>query len=347
MMKSKAKYQLLFLSACFLFQLSCNKTDPEIPSAEDDIVLVIPEGFPPPVYDFQFNPLTREGFELGRKLFYDPILSKDNSISCASCHQQFAAFSHLEHPLSHGIYGLLGTRNTPGMFNLIWQQDLMWDGGVHNLEIQPLAPITNPVEMDETLAGVLAKLNAHPVYPGLFEDAFGNDSITSQYFFKAMAQFTGMLISARSKFDLYEQGKASFTTAEKNGLQLFRQKCEGCHQEPLFTDFSYRNNGIDSMFADSGRAKITFVPDDLGKFKVPSLRNIELTFPYMHDGRYEKLDDVISHYRNGIKYAANLDTLLLQSIPMTDEEQSDIIAFLKTLSDHNFTSDTRFGKPAP
>ena len=342
MKPARLVFSLILFSVLFA---SCRK-DPEMnDEPEEEIRLVIPEGFPAPVYNFDHNPLTKNGFELGRKLFYDPLLSKDNSISCGSCHQQFAAFSHLEHAVSHGINGKLGTRNAPGMFNLIWQPNLMWDGGVHSLETQPLSPITNPVEMDETLEGVLTKLRTHPLYPGLFKKAFDTDSITTAHMFKAMAQFMGMLNSSESRFDHFKRQQESFSQQEEEGLQLFRTRCESCHKEPFFTDFSFRNNGLDTVFADSGRAMISFLQEDIGKFKVPSLRNIALTFPYMHDGRFETLEQVIGHYRSGVKMSPSLDSSLFSGIPMTDDEQEKIIAFLKTLTDSDFVSDKRFSKP--
>lgn len=331
---------------CILFSITACETDEPLAATElMDVRLVIPDDFPQPVYTFDLNPISQEGFILGRKLFYEPKLSKDNSTSCGSCHQQFAAFSHLDHHVSHGVYGLTGKRNAPGLFNLIWQKELMWDGGVHNLEVQPLAPITNPVEMDETLPGVILKLQSDTEYPSQFKAVFGSDTITSQRMFRAIVQFMGLMISSRSNYDKYLKDETVFTEQQKNGLQLFRQKCESCHHEPLFTDLTYRNNGLDFMFSDSGRATITLNPNDMGTFKVPSLRNIGLTSPYMHDGRFNDLSDVLEHYRTGIKLSATLDTALFNGIQMTDSEKEDIISFLHTLSDFNFISDSRFSEP--
>ncbi len=304
-----------------------------------------PQGFPPPVYTFENNPLTQNGFELGRKLFYDPILSLDSSTSCGSCHQQFAAFAHFDHAVSHGINNLLGTRNAPALYNLAWQQAFMWDGGVNHIEVQPLAPITNPVEMDETLPHVIQKLQAHPKYPALFKSAFGSDSITSQNMFRAFAQFMGMLNSYQSKYDEYVAGTTTLSADEMEGLQLFRQKnCTACHSEPLFTDLSYRNNGLDSVFADSGRAHITFLSDDLGKFKAPSLRNVAVTKPYMHDGRFEKLSDCLEHYNSGIKQSSTLDPQLASGIALSQDEKNKIISCLNTLTDNKFITDKRFSE---
>jgi cytochrome c peroxidase len=304
----------------------------------------IPDGFPDPVYKFQNNPVTSAGFALGKKLFYDPILSRDSTIACGSCHQQFVAFAHSDHKLSHGIDNLLGNRNSPALYNIAWFPNFMWDGGVNHLEVQPLAPIGNPVEMDETLPNIIVKLKRSSSYPGMFDAAFGSDTITTQAIMRAMAQFMGSMISANSKYDKYLAGKESFTNAELSGLQIFRAKCESCHKEPLLTDMSFRNNGLDSYFSnDPGRAKITTLSQDSGLFRVPSLRNIVLTFPYMHDGRFEKLMDVMNHYNSGIQSSSTLDPLLSSnSIPLTLAEKNDLITFLGTLTDYTFINDSQF-----
>ena len=312
-----------------------------------DIQLNIPKSFPKPLYNFKNNALTPEIFMLGRRLFYDPILSKDSTISCASCHQNFAAFSHIDHKLSHGINGLIGTRNVPALQNLIWKDELMWDGGVNHLEIQPINPITNPIEMNESLAHVIEKLKYDSVYKIMFAIAFKNKEINSENLLKSLAQFTGLMISANSKYDKFMAGKDTFTIAEKNGLVLFRSKCANCHKEPLFTDNSYRNNGIqpDTSLKDMGRGKITGNEVDNYLFKVPSLRNIEMTYPYMHDGRFRRLKDVLNHYSNADKYAAKADSSLYKIGILSDNEKKDVVAFLLTLTDLDFLYDKRFLVP--
>jgi cytochrome c peroxidase len=314
---------------------------PEI-SPEEKIELVIPQGFPQPVYNFSGNPLTADGFKLGRKLFYDPILSRDNSTSCESCHQQFAAFAHLDHPVSHGIDNQFGTRNAPALFNLIWHSSFMWDGGINHIEVQPIAPITNPIEMDETLPSVISKLKNHPEYPSLFKKAFGTDSITSQLMLRAFAQFMGMMNSYNSKYDKYLRGEAELSAQEQNGLNIFRSRCESCHREPLFSDFTFRNNGLDDVFADSGRAHITNLAEDIGKFKVPSLRNVAVSRPYMHDGRFQTLSQCIDHYRFHVKQSPTLDPLLTNGITLSENEKQDLLQFLSTLTDYEFINDPRF-----
>ena len=333
--------------------LTACKPDASAPPGPDSSALIsftVPQGWPQPVYNFQGNPLTQSGFELGRKLFYDVRLSRDNTISCGSCHQQFAAFAHLDHSISHGIDGLFGTRNSPALYNLAWHPAYFWDGGTAHLEDQPITPIENPVEMDEKITDVVAELGNAADYKEPFTKAFGDAAVTPPRIFKALAQFMGSMVSAGSKYDKYIRGEngGSLTAEEQNGLTLFRQKCASCHKEPLFTDFSYRNNGlfVDASLQDSGRAHITHLPDDLHRFKVPSLRNVALSRPYMHDGRFNTLDAVVEHYRTGVIGSPTLDTALSGGISMTDNEKSDIIAFLKTLTDDAFVKDKRFSENA-
>ncbi|MFM1745544.1 MAG: hypothetical protein RLZZ630_1481, partial [Bacteroidota bacterium] len=339
---------LLFSIAFILFSVGCDSNDETVvPDPQGEyITFGIPPGFPQPVYSFQNNPLTQEGFELGRKLFYDPILSRDSTVSCGSCHQQSVAFAHADHQFSHGIDDLIGTRNSPGLYNLAWFPNFMWDGGVNHLEVQPLAPITNPVEMDETMANVLVKLRRNQTYRSLFLSAFDSDSITTQRVMYAMAQFMGAMVSASSRYDQYRQGAGSFSPSETNGLNLFRTHCESCHKEPLMTDMQFRNNGLDAQFAsDPGRAMITGMPQDSGLFRVPSLRNVALTKPYMHDGRFSSLTQVLNHYSTGIVQSSTLDPHFSSgSIPLTSQDKTDIIAFLYTLTDQRFISDRRFSE---
>ncbi len=306
--------------------------------------LNVPNGWPAPHYDFADNRVTPAGFELGRRLFYDPILSRDNTMACGSCHQQFAAFAHLDHRISHGIGGVNGKRNAPGLFNLAWQPNFMWDGAVHNLELQPIAPIENPIEMDEKIVHVIEKLNTDRRYPAQFRAAFGSNGIDTQRVFRALTQFMGTMVSSDSRYDQYLAGNQSFSAAEKHGLQVFREHCASCHQEPLFTDYSFRNNGLDRSPPDRGRADVTHAAADEGTFRVPSLRNIELTAPYMHDGRYATLEQVLDHYINGVQPSATLDPLLAKGIQLDAAERSDLLQFLKTLTDETFVNDPRFAE---
>jgi cytochrome c peroxidase len=314
---------------------------------EKDVQLKIPGTFPEPFYNFKNNKVSAAGFILGRRLFYDPILSRDSTVSCESCHQRVAAFAHIDHPLSHGIDSRTGTRNVPALQNLIWQNSYMWDGGVNTLEVQPLNPITNPDEMGESLLHVLEKLRQNKEYVSLFRRVYKDTAINSERLLKALAQFTGLMISANSRYDRYMQGTDTFSLQEKNGLALFRNKCAGCHKEPLFTDNSYRNNGLkpDTSINDKGRSMITGNPADNFKFRVPGLRNIEMTFPYMHDGRFRKLKDVLSHYGSPEKRSGSEDKVLTGTGALDDKEKKDIIAFLLTLTDKDFINDRRFMNP--
>lgn len=327
------------------------KVDPsfDISPGGADVSFYVPEGWPEPVYRFEDNPLTKDGFGLGRKLFFDPRLSRDNSVSCGTCHQQFAAFANLDHPQSHGIDGKFGIRNAQGLFNLNWHPDMFWDGSVDHILNQPLRPLTDPVEMDEKPENIIEKLNSDAAYRNMFKRAFGSETATVESMFKALAQFMGAMISDNSKYDKHVRGEdgGNLTAAENNGLNLFRTHCASCHKEPLFTDFSFRNNGLapNPAFNDKGRAVVTGKDEDNYRFKVPSLRNVGVTRPYMHDGRFETLEQALEHYNNGIHSAPNLDPLLADGIPLTENEKQDIISFLHTLTDHTFIKDSRFAEP--
>ncbi len=313
----------------------------------DDVQLNIPNGFPKPLYNFSNNKLSPEVFALGRQLFYDPILSKDNTISCATCHQGFAAFAHIDHALSHGIDGKIGTRNVPALQNLIWKDTYMWDGSIRSLEKQPINPITNPIEMNETMEHVVQKLQNSQFYKIMFKKAFNDSFANTSSLLKALAQFNGLMISANSKYDQFVTGKTTFSDAEKNGLNLFKANCSNCHKEPLFTDNSYRNNGMlpDTNLNDLGRYKVTSTLTDKYKFKVPSLRNVAMTFPYMHDGRFSRLREVLDHYTSPQKFTSNTDVSLFKIAKLSENEKKDIIAFLLTLTDANFLKDKRFLDP--
>ncbi|MCD6066262.1 MAG: cytochrome-c peroxidase [Bacteroidetes bacterium] len=315
----------------------------------DNIEQVVPAGWPQPVYKFENNPLSVEKFKLGRELFYEEKLSADNTISCGSCHQNFVAFAHSEHALSHGINGSFGIRNSPGLFNLNWNTSFMWDGGVNHIEVQPLAPITNPVEMNEDMNNVLAKLNADGKYKLLFKNAYGDEEVTTERMFKSLAQFMGMMYSYNSKYDLYKRGEqgGNMDAQEMAGYQLYQQKCASCHTEPLFTDYAFRNNGIavNINLQDSGRAHVTADPNDRYKFKTPTLRNIMLTAPYMHDGRFNTIDQVLNHYASGVVQGPTLDPQLQSGIQLSAQERTELKAFLNTLTDYAFVYDTRFKDP--
>lgn len=311
------------------------------------MLLPIPPGWPAPRYDLRKNPLTKEGFLLGRKLFYDERLSADSTISCAGCHQQFGAFATYEHALSHGIDNTLTTRNAPALQNLAWQKEYMWDGGINHLDLQPLAPLTAKNEMGETIADVLNRLRRDTAYPRLFRQAFGDTLINSQRLTKALSQFLIMLVSADSKYDRVMRGKDSFSLPEKLGYAIFQKKCSSCHREPLFTDLSYRNTGlpVDNMLNDYGRMRITGDPKDSLKFKVPSLRNVAITRPYGHDGRFFTLLNVFEHYRRNMVVSPLTDSLLQHRLPLSNFEIGQLTAFLYTLTDTGFLKNPLFAPP--
>ena len=345
---------------------SCSDTQKAI--VEPNKLFDTPTNFPKSEYKLESNPITKEGFELGKSLFYDGILSKDGSISCGECHQQNYGFTHHLHDLSHGIDNKIGLRNAQSLQNLAWEKTFGWDGGVFELDLFAISPIENPVEMDEKTGNVLDKLRKSPKYPQMFKNAYGTTEITSQKFLKALSQFLLSLVSANSRYDKYVRKEvgASLSDTELAGLSLFKQKCASCHAGELFSDGSFRNNGLPAtersqlvykeidgvrkgfieLVIDDGRMRITELPADKNKFKVPSLRNVEATKPYMHDGRFQTLDEVLDHYGNKVSATQNLDPILQQNgklgIPLTDIEKTQIIAFLKTLTDREFLENKRF-----
>lgn len=338
-----SKIIAVFVLTSILLISACRKHN-EDDKPDSSIELAYPSYFPDPHYRSLNNPLSKEGIELGRKLFYDPILSIDSSISCGTCHSQAHAFSGHNTAFSLGVNNKKGSRNSPALFNLAWNTSFMADGGINHIEVMPVAPITNPVEMGETVSRVIEKLQRSLTYTILFERAFGPGKINDQKMLYAMSQFMSTIVSADSRYDQFVQGRLTFTVDEKQGLLLFRTYCESCHKEPLFTDYSFRNNGIDSIFKDRGRELITLDINDRGKFKVPSLRNIAYTYPYMHDGRYYTLENVLDQYR-AVKPSHSLDPTLKKKILLSDMEKKQIIAFLKTLTDNTYLSNRNYSEP--
>jgi cytochrome c peroxidase len=311
------------------------------------------------------NPLSQEGVELGRRLFFDPSLSINNSQSCASCHHSDAAFS--EHKtVSTGAEGVSGTRNAMAPLNLAWKSSFFWDGRAASLREQVLQPIQNPLEMHESLNHVVAKLAADDgfkirsrrgngadglSYKTLFEKAFGTPEITSDRIARALEQFLLVQTSFDSKFDRVLKGEAQLTEQEQRGFELFHTEydprheqygadCFHCHGGPLFRSQTFANNGLNSESNDLGRFLVTHKGGDKGKFAVPSLRNVELTAPYMHDGRFRTLEEVIDHYTTGVKRGATLDPNLARhpdgGVPLSPSDKRALVAFLKTLTDERF-----------
>lgn len=312
-----------------------------------DFGLLYPDYFPKPQYDFSKNPIDSLKIILGRQLFYDPILSADNTISCASCHSPYNAFTHADHSLSHGINDQIGNRNAPALFNLAWQKSFMWDGASNHLDVQALAPINHPKEMGENTLGVVKKLNASILYRTLFYQAYKDSVVTGEKMLKTLAQFQLSLISSNAKYDLVRKGEISFTAQEKNGYALFLKNCNACHTEPLFSNYNFANNGlaVDTTLNDYGRWMVTKQSEDSLLFKTPSLRNLSFSYPYMHDGRFKKLAEVIHHYTNGIQPSTTLSVELKKSIVLTPNEKVDLLAFLLTLNDKAFVFNNKHQFP--
>ena len=329
--------------------------------AEKAVPPVVPKDLPPKYTPHRFamartfpipplprdNPLIEERIALGRRLFQETALSADRSISCASCHAAASGFSDSRR-FSPGVQGQLGTRQSMALANLAWKREFFWDGRARSLRDQVLMPIQDPTEMAETLESVVGKLSGMPEYPVLFENAFGTPRIDAERIALALEQFVLTLTHFRSRFDLSTQGKASLSDQERRGLELFMTEneprmgqrgadCFHCHGGPLFTDHQFHDNGLDLVPSDPGRARVTGRNADRGKFVTPTLRNIAQTAPYMHDGRFQTLEAVVRHYSEGVQASPNLDPNLAKhaagGLHLSLEDQSALVAFLKTLSD--------------
>lgn len=303
------------------------------------------------------NPQTTEGIALGRKLFFDPILSGDNSQSCADCHAPANAFSDADR-FSEGIDGNLGPRNSMPIFNLAWNYDehFFWDGRTFSLENQALEPVVSPVEMHGNWIENAEKLKSHSTYPEMFFQAFGTSEIDSTLVTKAIAQFQRTLISANSRFDQYLMGELELTALELEGFNVFmdesRGDCFHCHgnvNNPLWTDNAFHNNGLDAISSDLGLGKHTGDPSDNGKFRTPSLRNLKFTAPYMHDGRFSTLDEVINHYSEGLQNSPTIDPLMKAvlegGVHLSEADKTALKAFLRSLSDDSFIENPDFQDP--
>lgn len=361
----------IFILAILCFLISCKREEAQ--DAPEPIVpvdtvsvfkptpysLKIPYGFPALTIPAN-NPLTVEGVALGKKLFHDNILSADNSISCGSCHKQEFAFVD-DAKFSSGVGGKKGLRNSMPLFNLGWAEmfnptahRFMWDGGNPDLENQVIAPIQNPLEMNQGLLALEQELRAHTEYPALFKKAFGIDSITIKYVMYAIAQFERTLISGGSKYDKYRQGLVDLNEQELNGLNVFTREdrggcfhCHGNDRSPFFTNYRFHNNGLDSIPSDKGLGAITGISADDGKFKVPSLRNLAFTAPYMHDGRFTTLEEVVEFYNSGVRSGVTTDQNLKDHVSkgglkLTEQDKKDLVSFLNTLNDHDFLINKNF-----
>ena len=307
------------------------------------------------------NPLITERVALGEKLFRETAVSKDGTLSCASCHDSKHAFAD-PRQYSLGVRGQVGTRNAMPLFNLAWRNSFFWDGRAPSLRLQAVIPIQDHIEMDESLTNVVAKLIAQTNYVALFSAAFGSSEITPEKIGLAIESFLLTLTSFDSKFDQALNGKVELTAEEKRGFELFMTEydprrgqfgadCFHCHGGPLFQSQTFANNGLDAEFKDLGRAKVTGKASDDGKFATPSLRNVALTAPYMHDGRFATLEQVIEHYSSGVKRSPTLDPNLAKhpdgGVPLSAGDKRALVAFLETLTDQRFIATPGKLMPAP
>lgn len=355
-MKKLIVFSVLF-SIVIAFK-SCKKDEEVLPFIPTPFPLEIPQGFPQMPVPAN-NPLTLEGVELGRHLFYDERLSGDNTMSCATCHHPSMNFTDTAR-FSTGITGAIGTRNSMPLINLGWQKFFFWDGRVNSLEEQVLHPVINPIEMNDRWPLVVEELKLDPYYPEMFRKAFGERGIDSVKVSKALAQFLRTMISGNSRYDKMRRGELVFTTDENLGLEFFNRDkdeansivgadCFHCHGEPMFTDNLFHNNGLDAFFTDLGYGNVTLDPNDNGKFKSPTLRNIALTAPYMHDGRFKTLDEVINHYSIGLVNSPTIDPLMKfvadGGIGLSTIEKNQVKAFLLTLTDNDFATNPAFQDP--
>ncbi|HEX8424750.1 cytochrome-c peroxidase [Hymenobacter sp.] len=373
------RYLWLLPALLLLTAVSCDKKDPEPPvdppvTPATPYNLTLPTQLPQGVVIPTNNPLTVEGVDLGRKLFYEVRLSRDNTMSCGSCHQQSKAFTD-GRVRAIGVDGIAHQRNTMSLVNLLWEPKLNWDGSANSFETQARTPIENPIELHQSLADGVRKLQQTTLYPPLFASAFNSATITEENVLKALAQFERTLISSNTRYEKsLLPGGARLTADERAGRVLFFNhpgeggnilarggSCDHCHNGNNFlftsTNFTapggltqYFNNGL-PVSTDLGRFNVTGVAADRGKFRVPTLRNIALTAPYMHDGRFQTLEEVVDHYNEHIDTNSADPILLLSNTPggtkldLTATEKRQLVAFLKTLTDSTFIQDARFSNP--
>ena len=344
--------------------VSCKKDDPVEPNTPHSTTPHVLEtgNFPAPSIAID-NPLTEEGVGLGRMLFYEKMLSADGSMSCASCHVQENAFSDTNR-FSIGVAGFPGGRQAMGVFNMAWNSnEFFWDGRAHLLRDQALLPIQDSLEMAESLENAILKLSSSSMYRSKFFQAFGSTEITSLKMSLALEQFMNSIVSVNSKFDRVESGVETFTSSEAKGRKLFFAEynpffpdssgadCAHCHTPKNFENDKYMNNGLDAGpdIQDIGREKVTNNPMDRGKMKVTSLRNIEVTPPYMHDGRFNTLEEVVEHYNSGIKPSPSLDPALdntrATGLMLSAQDKADLVAFLKTLTDDDLLTNPEYSNP--
>ncbi len=336
------KIALAFGLAVF-FLVACVKQAPDTPNPNQNSVLVIPEGFPEMSFP-EGNEYTKARWELGKKLFYDPILSVDNTISCASCHKANLAFAD-DKAFSPGVENRPGVRNAPSLANVGYHPYLLREGSVPTLEMQVLVPIQEHNEFAHDMLAIAAILKKDPEYIRMSREAYDREPDPFMIT-RSISNFQRTLISGNSPYDKFQyQGNTSaLSESEKRGMDLFfgtKANCSSCHGGFNLTDYSFQNNGLDSAYADRGRARLTGLAEDEAVFKVPSLRNVEVTAPYMHDGRFSTLEEVIEHYNNGGAAHPNKNPIL-KPLNLTTTEKQDLVVFLKSLTDREFIENMNF-----
>ncbi len=343
---------LFILGACLAFA-SCKPDEPDeiIKKEKVDTALISVSSEMPPIVSFPDNVISRAGIELGRFLFYDKRLSENNTISCATCHNQAMAFTDNNKALSEGTLGLLGNRNSMPTFNLMWFDSLFWDSRAARLKKLAIMPIENILEMNTTPEAVVEKLKMDPAYKLRFKNAFGDEDITVDRLAKGLEQFLMSMVSDNSRFDKSKRGELKLTSEEQRGFEVASQKgCFKCHSTSLFTDNLSHNTGIDLYFKDKGLGGFNKKYSDEGKFKTPSLRNVALTAPYMHDGRFKTLEEVINFYDHEVipnLASRNISPFIEPQTRnrLTPSDLSALKAFLNSLTDYEFVSNPKFSDP--
>jgi cytochrome c peroxidase len=338
----------LFGIIILLFLGACNFTEEKASSFYQ------PEDFPLAAFPSS-NKFSDLKMKIGRQLFFDPSLSSNLEVSCASCHLQSKAFTDGVDLSAIGVTKKALQRHTPALINLAWMENgLFWDGGAKNLESLIFGPLMHPDEMGADLDQVLNYVRGNQYYADAIKEAFAIEEIKVQYVAKSIAQYLRILVSDQSKYDSVRRELATFNLVEQKGYELFQMNCSSCHQEPLLTDNQFHNNGIDSVFSNSeeegvylGRFRISHDETDIGKYKTPTLRNVALTAPYMHDGRFGTLEEVLNHYAEGVNLSPTLDSSLLRQgragIVLTQGEKVQLMAFLNSLTDFQFIENGRYG----
>ncbi|MBL0128220.1 MAG: cytochrome-c peroxidase [Flavobacteriales bacterium] len=347
----------LLLAIAVLTFAACRKDkDPDEDTGQTPLALSIPSFITDSGHVAHVgvgNPLTVEGVALGRTLFYEKALSDNYSMSCGSCHVQANGFTD-PREFSIGTDGSVGGRNAMQVINMAFDEHFFWDGRRHSLEGQAHDPVTNMIEMRNTWPVVVQRLQAHDTYPGLFKKAFGTTTIDSDLVVMAIAQFERTLLSFNSPFDRYFYlGQANaMNDQEIRGMDVFMRDghCVDCHKNPFFNDHGLRNNGLDMISADPGFGGISGNAADVGKFKVPTLRNIAHTGPYMHDSRFATLEQVVNFYAHNVqvdnpRIDAHMDPWRFGLVNLTPEQEADLVAFLNALTDEGFLTNPTFSDP--